>query len=164
MPDAYIAAGSNVQPRAHLRRALGLLRARWPGLETSQAYANAAVGFAGPDFVNLVLRFPAAEPLAATLAVLHAVEAACGRSRDAPRWAPRSLDLDVLLYGDAVGRFPGAVLPRPDLLQRAYMLRPLAELAPGLVHPVLGRTMAELWATCADRGHEMRAISLEGED
>jgi len=164
MPDVYVAAGSNVRPRTHLRRAVGLLRERWPGLEVSQAYANPAVGFQGDEFINLALRLPAAEPLSQILEALHAIEAECGRQRESPRWAPRSMDLDVLLYGDAIGEFPGAVLPRPDLARRAYMLKPLAELAPGLVHPTLGRTISELWDAFEGRAHAMRAVSLEGED
>ena len=69
-------------------------------------------------------------PVDAVLAKLHAIESACGRPRGAPRWAPRSMDLDVLLYGDLVCDEPGLKLPRPDLLKRAYMLGPLAQLAP----------------------------------
>jgi len=164
MPDVYVAAGSNVRPRTHLRRAVGLLRERWPGLEVSQAYANPAVGFQGDEFINLVLRLPAAEPLPQVLEALYAIEAQCGRARAAPRWAPRSMDLDVLLYGETVGELPGAVLPRPDLARRAYMLRPLAELAPGLVHPTLGVTMRELWNAFQGGAHAMRAVSLEDED
>lgn len=164
MPDVYVAAGSNVRPRTHLRRAIGLLRERWPGLEASPAYANQAVGFAGDDFINLVLRLPAAGSLPEVLEVLHAIEEQCGRERAAPRWAPRSMDLDVLLFGDAVGDFPGAALPRPDLARRAYMLRPLAELAPDLMHPTLGRTMAELWGAFDGGAHAMQAVCLEGED
>lgn len=164
MPDVYVAAGSNVRPRTHLRRAIGLLRERWPGLAVSQAYANPAVGFQGDEFINLVMRLPATEPLPRVLEMLHAVEAECGRERAAPRWAPRSMDLDVLLYGDAVGEFPGAVLPRPDLTRRAYMLRPLAELAPDLAHPTLGRTMGELWGAFAGGAHAMRVVGLEDAD
>jgi len=69
------------------------------------------------------------------------------------------MDLDVLLYGEAVGKFPGATLPRPDLVRRAYMLGPLAELAPDLVHPTLKRRVGELWSEF-DRDQELVPVTL----
>ncbi len=135
MPEIFVAAGSNIQPRARLRQAIALMREAWPDLRVSGAYLNKTVGFEGDDFINLVTGFQSDEPLSAVLEKLHAIETACGRPRHAPKWASRSMDLDVLLYGDAVGEFPGAVLPRPDLAKRPYMLRPLAEIAADTVHP-----------------------------
>jgi 2-amino-4-hydroxy-6-hydroxymethyldihydropteridine diphosphokinase len=164
VPEVFVAAGSNIRPRANLRRALELLRRTWPALKRSQAWRNPAVGFEGQDFVNLVIGFDTDLPLAAVLDRLHAAEEACGRPREAPKWAPRSMDLDVLLYGDAVGEFPGAVLPRPDLVRRPYMLGPMAEIAPGFVHPTLGRTMAELWAGFPKDDLVMTPVSLEDAD
>lgn len=164
MPEVFVAAGSNVRPRENLRRALALLRRTWPALRSSQAWRNPAVGFEGEDFVNLVLGFETDLPLAAVLERLHAAEAACGRPREAPKWAPRSMDLDVLLYGAEVGEFPGAVLPRPDLVRRPYMLGPMAEIAPGLVHPTLGRSIAELWEAFPKDGLLMAPVNLEEAD
>ena len=164
MPEVLIAAGSNVRPREHLRRAVAMLREAWPDLRQSGAYRNKAVGFEGEDFINLVVGFDTDQPLAAVLAELHRIEAACGRPREAPKWAPRSMDLDVLLYGDMVGEFPGAVLPRGDLVRRPYMLGPAAEVAPDFVHPSDGRTLGEMWAAFDSEGHEMWPASLEDAD
>lgn len=164
MPEVFVAAGSNIRPREHLRKALGLMRATWPGLRVSRAYANKAVGFEGDDFVNLVVAFHTGESLAAVLEKLHAIEAACGRAREAAKWAPRSMDLDVLLYGDVVGEFPGAVLPRKDLLRRPYMLGPMAEIGPEVVHPTAGRRIGELWAEFDSAGHVMTPVSLDEGD
>jgi len=164
MPEVFVAAGSNVRPHDNLRRALAILRRSWPEMRVSRAYANAAVGFEGEDFVNLVIGFETEEPLEAVLTRLHAAEAACGRPRAAPKWAPRSMDLDVLLYGDVVGEFPGAVLPRPDLVRRAYMLGPLAELAPEVEHPTLHRSIRDLWENFDRDAHAMHAVDIEGED
>jgi 2-amino-4-hydroxy-6-hydroxymethyldihydropteridine diphosphokinase len=164
MPEVFVAAGSNIRPREHLRKALGLIREAWPGLRVSRAYANRAVGFEGDDFVNLVVAFHTDEPLAAVLDRLHAIESACGRARDAAKWAPRSMDLDVLLYGDVVGEFPGAVLPRKDLLRRPYMLGPMAEVGPQVVHPTEGRRIGELWAEFDSAGHVMTPVSLDEGD
>ena len=164
MPEVFVAAGSNVRRRENLRRALAALRETWPDLRASRAWRNPAVGFEGEDFVNLVVGFDTDLPLAAVLERLHAAEAACGRPREAPKWAPRSMDLDVLLYGAEVGEFPGAVLPRPDLVRRPYMLGPMAEIAPGIVHPTLGRSMAELWQRFPKDGLVMTPVSLEDAD
>ena len=158
----YVAAGSNIEPRRNLGLALKLLRDEFPDLRVSPAYANAAAGFAGEDFINLVVGFTTALPLATLLEHLHAIEAACGRPRAAPRWAPRSMDLDVLLYGAAVGDFPGADLPRRDLPRRAYMLGPLAALAPEVVHPTLGVTIGELWQRFDQAAHPLRRVGLDG--
>jgi 2-amino-4-hydroxy-6-hydroxymethyldihydropteridine diphosphokinase len=131
-------------------------------MRVSQAFANRAVGFEGPDFINLVVGFHTDLTLGQLLDVLHQVESACGRGRTAPKWAPRRMDLDLLLYGDLVGEFPGATLPRPDLLKRAFMLGPLAELDPDIRHPVLLQTMAELWSAFDGADHELRAVYVEG--
>jgi len=161
MPDAYVAAGSNVRPRENLSRALATLRAQFPGLQASRAFSNAAVGFEGDDFVNLVVRFPVDLPRAALLERLKAVERESGREAGVPKWGPRTLDLDLLLYGDQVGRFAGATLPHPDLATRAWVLGPLAELSPDLVHPVLGEKFGELWQRFDQRAHALVPVALD---
>ena len=154
----YVSAGSNVSPLESLTRALRALMARFPDLIVSPAYANSAVGFQGADFINLALGFTTELTLGGVLDELHAVEALCGRGRTEAKWAPRRMDLDVLLYGDLVGEFPGAKLPRPDLLRRAYMLGPLAAIAPEVVHPTLRRTIGELWREFDRAAHPLRQI------
>ncbi len=145
MPQVYVAAGSNVEPERNLGIAARELERQFPGVRFSPWYRNRAVGFEGEDFVNFVAGFATELPVPEVLKALHAIEALCGRAREAPRWAPRSMDLDVLLYGDLVSREPHLELPRPDLLKRAYMLGPLAALAPDLVHPTERQTIAQLW-------------------
>jgi 2-amino-4-hydroxy-6-hydroxymethyldihydropteridine diphosphokinase len=160
MATVYVAAGSNVQPVANLRRALDCLHLDFAPLHLSRAYRNAAVGFAGDDFVNLVLGFETSLAVEAVLDRLHLAEAACGRGRDAPKWAPRAMDLDILLYGERVCERPGLVLPRPDLVRRPYMLGPMAELAPDLRHPTLGLTMRELWQRFDRSAHATQPVDL----
>lgn len=164
MPDTYVAAGSNVRPRANLGRALATLGAEFPGLQASRAFANAAVGFEGDEFINLVMRFPVDLPLPALLERLKAVERECGREPGAPKWGPRTLDLDLLLCGDLIGRFPGAMLPHPDLTTRAWVLGPLAEFAPDLVHPVLGEKFSALWQRFDQRAHPLVPVALNEPD
>jgi 2-amino-4-hydroxy-6-hydroxymethyldihydropteridine diphosphokinase len=155
VPAVYVGAGSNVAPGRNLACAVEELRREFPGARFSPWYRNRAVGFQGEDFINLVAGFDTALPVRDVLAKLHAIERLCGRPRDAPRWAPRSMDLDVLLYGDLVCDEPGLKLPRPDLLKRAYMLGPLAALAPEVVHPTARLTIGELWRRFDQAEHEL---------
>ena len=159
-PRAYVAAGSNVEPFANLRKALDLLAARHDELRVSPAYRNAAVGFSGDDFVNLVVEIGTPGAVRELLAELHAIEEHCGRPRFAPKWAPRAMDLDVLLYGELVVDEPDLKLPRPDLVRRAYMLKPMADLAPDLGHPTLGATMRELWQGFDASAHALTPVDL----
>lgn len=161
MTQVLVAAGSNVDPVANLRRALGVLSRHYPDLNCSRAYRNAAVGFEGEDFVNLVVALATGDEVHAVVGRLHEAEAACGRARSAPRWAPRTMDLDILLYGDLVLDEPGLVLPRPDLVRRAYMLGPAAELAPDFVHPTLGLTLGELWRAFEQDTHPMQVVDID---
>ena len=161
MTDVYVAAGSNVEPIANLRRALDALDRAFAPLSVSRAYRNAAVGFQGDDFVNLVVGFQTDLAVHAVLERLHEAEAACGRERAAAKWAPRSMDLDILLYGTVACDEPGLTLPRPDLLRRPYMLGPLAELAPDLVHPTARVPLRDLWSDMQRReNHPMTPVEL----
>jgi 2-amino-4-hydroxy-6-hydroxymethyldihydropteridine diphosphokinase len=156
----FVAAGSNIEPEINLARACAEIRHTWPDTVCSRAYRNVAVGFDGPDFINLVVGFSAAQPLVSVIARLRAIETQCGRPRYAPKWASRTMDLDVLLFGDLVEKTTDYTLPRPDLLKRPYMLGPLAEIAPDVIHPVAQRSIAQLWEDFDRDGHEMSPVEL----
>lgn len=161
MPEVYLAAGSNVEPEKHLAIAARELARAFPGIRFSPWYRNRAVGFQGEDFINFVAGFSSDLSLEAVVARLQAIEGQCGRARGAPRWAPRTMDLDILLYGAGVIDTDRLRLPRPDLLKRAYMLGPLADLAPGLIHPTEGLTIAELWGRFEQAAHPLVRVPLE---
>ena len=147
MARAYLSLGSNLEPERHLAAALAALRARYGELLVSPTYRTPAVGFEGPDFLNLAVGLDTDEAPEALDAWLHALEDAQGRRRDVPRFSSRTLDVDLVLYDQRVLRGPGNLeLPRPDLARHAFVLKPMVDLAPDLVHPVLGRTLAQLWA------------------
>lgn len=155
MPRVFVAAGSNVEPERNLAVAAAALAEAFSGTRFSPAYRNRAAGFEGADFINWVATFETGLPVREVLERLRAIETLCGRPRDAARWAPRSMDLDLLLYNDLVCDEPDLRLPRPDLLRRAYMLGPLADLAPELRHPTAGATIAELWARFDRTSHPL---------
>lgn len=162
MPAVYVAVGSNVEPERNLGLATRELRREFPDVRFSPWYRNRAVGFEGADFINLVAGFTTTLPVGEVVTRLQAIESLCGRPREAPRWAPRSMDLDILLYGDTVCDEPRLKLPRPDLLKRAFMLGPLAALAPHLVHPVEKLTVGELWQRFDRAAHPLVEIAPGG--
>jgi 2-amino-4-hydroxy-6-hydroxymethyldihydropteridine diphosphokinase len=155
MPRVYVALGGNIEPAERMLLAARELRRRFPGARFSDCYRNPASGFAGADFLNAVAGFDTEASPEQVLAELHAVEALCGRQRTDPKWAPRAMDIDLLLYGRLVAGTAAYRLPRPDLLRRAYMLRPLAQLAPELPHPLTGRTIADHWLELAREPHRL---------
>lgn len=142
---AYIGAGSNIEPREHLRTAIAALERRFGALSMSSIYLSPPVGFEGEDFLNLVIAFDTDLPVEDLVRELGAVEAEAGRRRTGSRFSSRTLDLDLLMYGDRVVDEGGLQLPREDILEYAFVLGPLAELAPELRHPSAGATMQELW-------------------
>lgn len=160
MTRVYVAAGSNVEPERNLARACEEIARSWPGAIFSQAYRNKAVGFEGPDFLNMVVGFRTSEPIDVVIARLREIETICGRPRNAPKWASRAMDLDVLLFGARIEKTAEYTLPRPDLLKRPYMLGPMAELAPQEIHPTANKTIGELWNEFDRGAHEMTPVSI----
>jgi 2-amino-4-hydroxy-6-hydroxymethyldihydropteridine diphosphokinase len=152
--DAYVALGSNLGDReAHLRAAIAALGAR-PGVRVmavSRAYETDPVGPPpqGP-YLNAAVHLRTTLAPRALLACLLEIEAAQGRQRSAGRWSARTLDLDLLFYGSLALDEPGLCIPHAHLHERPFVLEPLCELAPRLVHPRLGQTVEELAAKVRD--------------
>jgi 2-amino-4-hydroxy-6-hydroxymethyldihydropteridine diphosphokinase len=148
---AFVGLGGNLGPVAQTFDAALAALAALPGTRVvarSPLYRNPPLGDAAqPDFLNAVAELETTQPPLALLDALLATERRFGRERpDAVRWAPRTLDLDLLLYGDATLDLPGLQVPHPALHQRAFVLRPLADIAPALVVPGHGRVDALLAA------------------
>lgn len=143
---AWLSLGSNLEPERHLRAALAELRARFGELLVSPAYRFAAVGFEGPDFINLAAGLDSDLDPYALNDWLHALEDRHGRRRDVPRYSSRTLDVDIVLFDDLVLTGPGHLeIPRRELAQ-AFVLQPLAQIAPEWREPRSGKTLRELWA------------------
>ena len=158
---AYVGIGSNLDgPAAHVIRAFDDL-SRLPQtslVARSPLYKSPPMGPQGqPDFINAVAALETRLEARALMRALLGIEMHHGRRRDGTRWGPRSLDLDLLLYGDTVSHTPELVLPHPGMHERAFVLYPLADIAPGLTIPGSG-TVEELRARQADA----RVVRLEG--
>jgi 2-amino-4-hydroxy-6-hydroxymethyldihydropteridine diphosphokinase len=161
MSQVFVALGSNIEPAIRMPQAARALKGTFPDARFSSCYSNPAFGFKGPDFINAVAGFDATMSIATLLGVLRDIEAQCGREASAPKWEPRAMDLDLLLYGNVVGSGPGYTLPRPDLLKRAYMLGPLAELAPDWIYPPAGPSMHELWQQFPHDERTLAPVALD---
>ncbi len=145
MPIAYLGLGSNLgDRRANLSAATTGLPPAASLLRASSIYQTEPWGYLEqPAFLNQVLEVETSLSPADLLAALKRLEASLGRQATF-RYGPRLIDLDILLYDQLVIDQPDLVIPHPQLAQRAFVLVPLAELAPGLIHPLLGTSMAEL--------------------
>jgi 2-amino-4-hydroxy-6-hydroxymethyldihydropteridine diphosphokinase len=142
MPHAYLSLGSNLEPERHLRDAVHALRARFGTVDVSPVYRSAAVGFEGADFLNCAATFECDVDHAALRAWLRAREDASGRDRSLPRYADRTLDIDIALWCE--GARCSSDLTREEF-ERAHVLAPLADLAPDMREPFNGATLQARW-------------------
>ena len=146
MHRVYISIGSNIEPARHVRLAVTALHEYYGRLDISRVYESEAVGFDGDNFYNLVVGLDTEQDVNTVNRTLHEIEARYGRDRSGPRFSARSIDLDLLLYDDLIMKVDKLILPREEILQNAFVLWPLAEIAPEVIHPLEKCSMAELWA------------------
>jgi 2-amino-4-hydroxy-6-hydroxymethyldihydropteridine diphosphokinase len=158
VPDAWIGLGSNLgDRRGHLRAAFEELKLFGQVIRASSLYETEPVGFTEQGaFLNAAICLETRLPPRALMDELLRIEAGRGRTRGL-RNGPRTLDLDLLFYDDAVVEEPGLVLPHPRLHERRFVLVPLCELAPRLLHPVLKRELGGLLREVPDDPAVIRA-------
>lgn len=145
MARVWLSIGSNRERERHVRAAVAALRAAFGDLLLSPVYETAAVGFVGAPFYNLAAGFETGLSPEAVSTTLKGIEESLGRVRTSRRFAPRTIDIDLLTYGNLSLYEPGLEIPRAEILQYAFVLKPLADVAPNEVHPVAGKSYAELW-------------------
>lgn len=145
MSTAYLGLGSNIDAPANISLGIAALRQAFGEIELSPTYRAPAVGFKGNDFINLVVRIDTTLGPLSLKRLLHAIEDRHGRRRNVPKFSDRTLDIDILLYDDLYLLSPELEIPRDEILSSAHVLKPLADLAPDLLHPVRRQTMRELW-------------------
>ena len=150
---AYIGLGSNMGDReAHIRTAVDLLAEAGRVVSVSSLYETEPVGYGDQeDFLNAVAQVETALSAEDLLALCGSIENRLGRLRTIA-WGPRTIDLDILLYGDAVLNTPSLTVPHPRMAERKFVLAPLAEIAPEVVHPLLRKTAGGLLRELKD-GH-----------
>lgn len=150
MSRVFIGVGSNEGERLeHISHALAMLAVQRGVRLVQMATVLETAPVGGPPqgpYLNTVVELDTTLTPAELLHVLKAIERVMGRLPNAPRWGPRPMDLDVLLYDDQIIRTPELTVPHPRMHERPFVLEPLAQLAPALTHPVLKQTIAELLA------------------
>lgn len=163
MARVYVSVGSNIDAAPNVRSAIAALRHHYGVLTLSRVYESEAVGFSGDNFYNLVAGFDTADGLRQVAAVLRQIEDNHARNRQGPRFSARTIDLDLLLYGDLVCNENGLNVPRDEITENAFVLQPLAEVAGEVIHPVLQQPIAALWRNFDKSRQQLWPIEFEWE-
>lgn len=143
--QVFLSLGSNIDRDANIRGGLDALASQFGEVRLSPVYESEAVGFDGAAFYNLVAEIRTDMPVGVLAEVLRDIEAAHGRRRGEKKFSSRTLDIDILTYGNLCGEIDGVQLPRDEILKHAFVLLPLADLAPDARHPESGKRYVELW-------------------
>ncbi len=145
MPTGFISIGSNIDKELHIPSSIAALNKQFENVRLSSLYQTAAVGFEGDDFLNLIVQFDSELDAKAVAKILRQIELDHGRTRDSRKYAARTLDLDLILYGDLIISDGRLQIPRDEIERYAFVLEPLAEIAPDLRHPISKKSYAQLW-------------------
>ena len=145
MPKGYISIGSNIDRDKNILASLQALEHHFGKLTISSIYESESVGFTGDTFYNLVVGFSSELGIKEVAKQLRQIELDNGRTRDSQKFSARTLDLDLILYDDLILNDGRLQIPRDEIVRYAFVLEPLAEIAPTLKHPISHLTYAELW-------------------
>jgi len=161
MAKIYISIGSNIDAENNVRIAIHALQDHYGKLILSSVYESEAVGFDGDNFLNLVVGLKTDEDVHTVATTLRKIEDENGRTRDGPRFSSRIVDLDLLLYDDLILKEEGLELPRDEITKNAFVLLPLEEIAPQLIHPISGNTMCDHWMSFDKESQKLWVVDFQ---
>lgn len=145
MALVYVSVGSNIEPEKYIKIGIEDMREQFGDLTLSPVYRSEAVGFSGAPFLNLVVAFNTKLGIVETDACLQQIEDQNQRDRSGPRFSSRTLDLDLLLYDQQTFQQGKLIIPRPEITENAFVLKPLVDIAPNLIAPNSEQTYASMW-------------------
>jgi len=161
MAKIYISIGSNIDAENNVRIAIHALQDHYGKLILSSVYESEAVGFDGDNFLNLVVGLKTDEDVHTVATTLRKIEDENGRTRDGPRFSSRIVDLDLLLYDDLILKEESLELPRDEITKNAFVLLPLEEIAPQLIHPISGNTMCDPWMSFDKESQKLWVVDFK---
>ncbi len=161
MPQIWLSLGSNQQRKHHLCMAMRRLREHLGEALISPVYESDAEGFSGPDFYNLIAGFETDQNPEELIALLYRIEDDLGRIRGEQKFSSRSIDIDLLTYGDQIISVCGKELPREDILGYAFVLKPLADIAPQQLHPVTAKSYLQQWKEFSPKPQHMQQVNSD---
>lgn len=160
----YLSIGSNIERYHHVAAGLNKLEMLFSPLIISSVYESEAVGFNGNPFLNLVVGLDTELSVGALLQILKSIEDDNGRVRGGPKFAPRTLDVDILIFGTQVGVIDKVQLPREEILTNAFVLWPLSEVAPLERHPVVNKSYKTLWSEYDKKQQKLWVVDFQWRD
>ncbi|MEC7766289.1 MAG: 2-amino-4-hydroxy-6-hydroxymethyldihydropteridine diphosphokinase [Pseudomonadota bacterium] len=159
-----LSLGSNIDAPNNIRKAVRALRHEFDALKCSSVYESEAIGFVGANFLNLVAIIETTADLSSISSVLKLLEDRFGRNREQPRFSARTLDVDILFYGDEKTKSDEIELPKEEITQYAFVLQPLAELLPDRIHGFTGLTYADLWDEFDQSNQQLWKVDFDWRD
>ncbi|WP_206484940.1 2-amino-4-hydroxy-6-hydroxymethyldihydropteridine diphosphokinase [Thalassotalea sp. G2M2-11] len=160
MAQVFVSVGTNIDRQANLSKGLNALVKHFGQLRLSSLFESEAVGFDGSPFFNMVVGFDTQLSIEALSQLLREIEFAHGREIDAKKFSPRTLDLDILLFDDLICQAP-VQLPREEITYNAFVLWPLAEVAPDVIHPILNQSFRQLWQSYDKSQQQLSKVPLD---
>ena len=161
MAQVFLSIGSNTNRYRHIAASLDALQQYFGELLISPIYESEAVGFEGDNFLNLVVGFDTAYSVGELQALLKQIEDDHGRLRGGPKFSSRTLDIDILTVGDLVGDVDGVLLPRPEILDNAFVLLPLFNIVPQHIHPMTGTCYETLWQEYPQESQKLWPVDFQ---